>query len=112
MAAILIGAGALLTDKLRTRHNAKKAARREYDDNFEQLMAANAARMRHISQSSTDMPPTYDEIIGNASAPKQAAVRQEDEALLQPLQLRRQLNGIATSSSSSDRVDRRDMAVQ
>ena len=112
MAAILIGASALAIDKIREKRKAKKVAQREYDEHFEQLMAANASRVRNISQSSTDMPPSYDEIVSNANRPKQSTASEHDQALQQPLQFRHQVSGRATTLSPSDRVERRDMAAR
>ncbi|KAI9660484.1 MAG: hypothetical protein M1821_009834 [Bathelium mastoideum] len=92
MAAVIIGAGALFTERLREKRKAQKAARREYEENFEQLKAANAARVRHILQSSTDKPPTYDELLDNNGGLKQSATARQTEAVQRSLQSQHQTN--------------------
>ncbi|KAL9074418.1 MAG: hypothetical protein Q9157_004399 [Trypethelium eluteriae] len=110
MAAILIGTGAIIAHKIREKRKAKKAARREYDEEFDNLMAANAARVRTISQSSKDMPPAYEEIVGNSSRPSRPTADTQYD-MQQPLQFQRQISSSATTMTSDDAVIRRDMAM-
>ncbi|KAL9095043.1 MAG: hypothetical protein Q9165_002645 [Trypethelium subeluteriae] len=111
MAAILIGTGAVIAQKIREKRKAKKAARREYDEEFDNLMAANAARVRHISQSSMDMPPAYEEIIGNGSRPSRLTANTQND-VQQPVPFQRQISSSATTMTSDDAVSRRDMATR
>jgi hypothetical protein len=70
MAALIIGASVVLADRIHEKRKAKKAARLANDESFQELKAANAARMRQLSQSSSgtqngipnELPPDYDAV--------------------------------------------------
>ncbi|KAI9709093.1 MAG: hypothetical protein M1820_003539 [Bogoriella megaspora] len=131
MASVFVGAGAMITDKIRERREAKKAAKREYDENFDDLMAANAARVRHLS-GSTDKPPMYDDIMAGAKDPKDSSpvgnqingLQKKESPQAAPFQQTTPPSGRSSTSTGSsvsssgsiqagpaDGVDCRDMAA-
>lgn len=62
MAALIIGCGALLTDKIQKRRRAKKENQRELQENFEQLKANNAERQARIKMNYQSAPPSYEDV--------------------------------------------------
>jgi len=79
MASLILGCGALISDRIRTRREAKKRRQREYDEQFEQLKTENQKRVQNISGvnggvnqqtrqngGSVPNPPSYDAVAGHA----------------------------------------------
>lgn len=66
MAALILGCGALLTEKIQKRRKAKKENQRELQENFEQLKANNAERQARIKMNYSP-PPSYEDVTKTSS---------------------------------------------
>lgn len=81
MAAFLIGAGILLTDKLVQKHKLKKQAKRLQQEQIADTQAGTARRRAKLADQShrdDDAPPSYEELYGKRRSSSEER-RKEDE---------------------------------
>ncbi|KAF2143377.1 uncharacterized protein K452DRAFT_286201 [Aplosporella prunicola CBS 121167] len=71
MASLLLGCGAVFSERLARRHRAHREITREYAENFELLKKENEKRVQTIANqysASSSPPPSYEDIHDAASA--------------------------------------------
>jgi len=124
MASLLLGCGALLSERLSKKRSARRESKREYDKNFENLKAENMRRESWIQRNDTarsnlydtanvqsEEPPSYDDVALRKSGDVTGRVgRTSNERMSRLLVNQRVLEG-STEVRPGHRSEARDVAL-
>lgn len=111
MASLLLSCAAFCSDRVAKRQKARREAKKEYDDDFENLKARNLRReswrQSYLVQAPddtmpTEAPPSYDDIAARKSLERMSGARGPQRPAMETVQER---SGDVTPEQRIERTD-------